>query len=265
MDNNTEAVAAPSDQQQSDHPTPSDSTTTASSSSIWHTGTPAEAISSAITQQKLFLVWISPCEPSAPSEPSEPSEPSADPQTVPASWDTLWSNAEVKAKVLEHAVCLRMTQGTTDAAMFLQLVGFPAQATGLWIVFAGRLLDSVESSEPPEVQELLRRIQAAIGKAEEIKAQPVPVTAPPASVPAPVPVSRPATSSAVGQSAQGSQESQSPEIQSQLAARRAKMEAAKKQHGPFLVPLPHPAPCIPCPLSPVAPVPLPPPCFNNRD
>ena len=186
-----------------------------STPSLWHKGTPAEAISHAISHQKLFLVNIQP--------PSESSVPSA--STVPpssSSWDTVWTNEEVKAKLLEHAVCLNMTQGSTDATMFLQLIGFPAEATGVWIVFAGRLLDTFTSSDPPTTEEMLQRIQSTITKSEEIKSQPV--------IPPPAVLESPSIQSTT--SSQPVPQPQNSAIQSQLAARRAKMEAAKEQHGP---------------------------------
>lgn len=207
----TDNTVAPSESH--DHPM-SDA-----SLSIWHTGTPAEAISSAITQQKLFLVWIQ----QTSEDPSNP---------TPSSWEAIWTNEEIRVKLLENAVSLKMDQGSTDATMFLQLVGFPADATGVWIVFAGRLLDSFVISEPtPTVEEMLRRIQSTISKAEEIKSQPnVPIPAPaPATIAVPQPPS--SLTSSVPLSSQPQTQPQNSAIQSQLAARRAKLEAAKAQHG----------------------------------
>jgi hypothetical protein len=163
--------------------------------SIWNTGTPAEAIQLALSQSKLFLVWISPSS-------------NSDDNPI-SSWTSLWTDSTIKSTLLEHAVSIKIDQGTTNASMFLQLVQSPSTAQGVWIVFAGQLLDSFTEPVPPE--DMLQRINSAISKSHDLKTaslQPHP----------------PSTSS-------DPQTSTPYNIQLQLAARRAKLEAAKAQHG----------------------------------
>lgn len=167
--------------------------------SIWNPGTPAEAIQLALSQSKLFLVWI-----------STPSNSDDDPTLL---WTSLWTDSTIKSTLLEHAVSIKLDQGTTDASMFLQLVQSPSASQGVWIVFAGQLLDFF--TEPPTPEEMLQRIHSTISKSQDIKAaQPPP----------------PSTSS-------DPQSSTSDTVRAQLAARRARLEAAKLQHGPSLFPL----------------------------
>jgi hypothetical protein len=176
------------------------------SSTIWHAGTSAEAIQLALSQGKLFLVWI--CEsPSADEEPS----------SATSSWNTVWEDKEVNSTLSEHAVSLKLEQGTTDAAMFLQLVGSAAQSNGAWIAFAGQLLDSF--SEPPTPEEMHQRLQSTISKTEQLKL---------AALQPPQP--QPSTSSAPSNPVANPQNDK---VKAQLAARRAKLEAAKLQHGFF--------------------------------
>jgi hypothetical protein len=173
-------------------------------STIWHSGTPAEAIQLALSQGKLFLVWI--CEsPSADEEQSNST----------TSWNTIWEDKEVKSTLSEHAVSLKLEQGTTDAAMFLQLVGSAPESSAAWIVFAGQLLDSF--SEPPTPEEMYQRLHSTISKIEQLKQ---------AALQPPQP--QPSTSSAPSIPAANTQNDK---VKAQLAARRAKLEAAKLQHG----------------------------------
>ena len=74
----------------------------------------------------------------------------------------------IKSTLLEHAVSIKIDQGTTNASMFLQLVQSPSTAHGVWIVFAGQLLDSF--TEPPTPEEMLQRINSTISKSQDIKA-----------------------------------------------------------------------------------------------
>jgi len=162
--------------------------------SIWYPGTPAEAIQLALSQSKLFLVWIS---------------PSPNSEDDPPVWPPLWTDSAIKSTLLEHAVSIKLDQETVDASMFLQLVQSPSTTHGVWIVFAGQLLDSF--TEPPTPEEMLNRINSTISKLQDLKAA--------ASQHPP-----PSTSSSP-------QRSTSDNIRTQLAARRAKLEAAKLQHG----------------------------------
>src|SRR5271170_7229237 len=123
----------------------SESTNMAQEPSIWNTGTVSEAIQLSLTQQKLFLVWIS---------------PSSTSSTLDDSWSQVWTNSQIKSTLLEHAVSIKLEQGTTDAAMFLQFVAMDGNAVGIWIIFAGQLGDSLSQPEDPE--EMVRRIQTAI-------------------------------------------------------------------------------------------------------
>jgi hypothetical protein len=175
------------------------------SSTIWHTGTPAEAIQLALSQGKLFLVWI--CE--------SPSTDEEQPNSTTSSWNTIWEDKEVKSTLSEHAVSLKLEQGTTDGAMFLQLVGYAPQSSGVWIVFAGQLLDSF--SEAPTPEEMHQRLHSTISKIEQLKQ---------AALQPPQP--QPSTSSAPSNP---SANPQNDKVKAQLAARRAKLEAAKLQHG----------------------------------
>lgn len=172
-----------------------DSTTTDERVSLWNTGTPTEAIQLALSQGKLFLVWIS------PSNSEDPT----------SSWTQVWTDTAIKTFLSQHAVSIKLDPGTTDAAMFLQLVQSPPTTQGVWIVFAGQLLDSF--TDPPTPEEMLQRIDVSLSKSQNATA----------------------SSSQPPQSASSSQApSQSDKVKEQLAARRAKLEAAKLQHGLFL-------------------------------
>ena len=169
--------------------------TSSSLSSIWNTSPPAEAVQLALLQQKLFLVWISP----APSNPA---------------WEVIWTNASIQSLLAEHTVSITLSQGSTEAAMFLQLLSSAPTETGVWIVFAGHLLDSF--AEPPtSPEDMLQRINSTISKSEDLKLRNYSTNNPP-----PTHSVEPATSSPLP-----------PEVQAQLAARRAKLEAAKLQYG----------------------------------
>src|SRR5271154_4135142 len=114
-----------------------------SSSSIWNTSSPAEAIQLALSQQKLFLVWISP----TTSDPA---------------WDSIWTDSAIQSILAERAVSITLAQETPEAAMFLQLLSSPPTATGVWIVFSGQLLDSF--IEPPSPEDMLQRINTTFSK-----------------------------------------------------------------------------------------------------
>jgi hypothetical protein len=172
-------------------------TTASPSSSLWNTSSPAEAIQLALSQQKLFLVWISP----STSDPT---------------WDSIWTSTAIQSALAEHAVSITLAQGTTEAAMFLQLLASPPTATGVWIVFSGQLLDSF--TEPPSPEDMLQRINTTISKSQDLKN-------------APPPPSQPATSTSTSQQPSQPVATVSPEVAAQLAARRAKLEAAKLQYG----------------------------------
>lgn len=158
---------------------------------------PAEAIQLALSQQKLFLVWISP----STSDPT---------------WDSIWTSTAIQSVLAEHAVSITLAQGTAEAAMFLQLLASPPTATGVWIVFSGQLLDSF--TEPPSPEDMLQRINTTISKSQDLKN-------------APPPPSQPATSTSTSQQPSQPVATVSPEVAAQLAARRAKLEAAKLQYG----------------------------------
>ena len=188
--------------------------------SLWTTASPAEAIQLALSQSKLFLVWIPPS-----SEDSS------------AAWDSVWADTAVLAFLSQYGVAITLSQGSADAAMFLQLVRSAPSAVGVWIVFAGRMLDSF--AEPPSPQEMLQRIQAALSSSQ----------APPAPAPNPLPLqgqtqpvastSEVATQSAPTASSSPpshpsaqTESSQSDTVREQLAARRERLKASKAQQGP---------------------------------
>jgi hypothetical protein len=175
-------------------------------SSIWHVGTPGEAIQVALAQGKLFLVWISEAPPANEDQPT----------STNSSWNAVWEDAEVKSTLGEHAVSLKLEKGTTDAAMFLQLVGSPPHSSGAWIVFAGQLLDSF--SEPPMPNEMHQRLQSTISKTEQLKQA---ALQPP----------QPQQSASSSTTSNTTETSPDDKVKAQLAARRAKLEAAKLQHG----------------------------------
>jgi hypothetical protein len=165
--------------------------------SIWNTSSPAEAIQLALSQQKLFLVWISP----STSEPA---------------WDSIWTDSAIQSVLAEHAVSITLAQGTPESAMFLQLLSSPSTTTGVWIVFSGQLLNSF--TEPPSPEDMLQLIYTTISKAQDLKLQKPPPYQPPSS-------------SSTHQTPSQSSSAVPLEIQAQLAARRAKLEAAKLQYG----------------------------------
>lgn len=179
-------------------PEPSDAIPVDTETSIWYSGSSAEAIQLALSQHKLFLVWIS---------------QSSDSATTSESWTKLWADSAINSALFEHAVSLKLEQGTTDAAMFLQLVSSSTAANeGVWIVFSGQLLDSFTS--PPSQEEMLQRLQSTITKAQALAVSLQP-TSP--------------------QSAGPPSETASNSFEVQLAARRANLDAAKRQHGLILL------------------------------
>jgi hypothetical protein len=180
---------------------PAQSMTADEPNSIWKTGIPAEAIQLALSQGKLFLVWILNSE--------DPTSSSS------VSWTQVWTDETIKTFLSQHAVSIKLNQGTDDATMFLQLVQAPSTAQGVWIVFVGQLLDSF--TDPPTPEEMLQRIHSALSKSQASIASSIqPQQAP----------SSPSTSQ---------ETPQSDTINAQLAARRAKLETAKLQHGLFPV------------------------------
>jgi hypothetical protein len=193
--------------------------------SLWTTASPAEAIQLALSQSKLFLVWIPP----AAEESS-------------LAWDAVWADTAVDSFLSQYAVAITLAPDSVDATMFLQLVRSEPSAVGVWIVFAGRMLDSF--AEPPSPQEMLLRIQSALSSSQ------VPFAPPPDSLPSQdqsQPVSQPVASTSdlstqsapIASSSQPSQPSAQPEssqsdaVREQLAARRARLEAEKAQQGPL--------------------------------
>jgi len=183
---------------------PEEPVASSSFSSIWNTSTPAEAIQLALSQQKLFLVWISP----STSDPA---------------WDAIWTSPAIQSILAEHAVAITLAQGTPEAGMFLQLLASPPTATGVWIVFSGQLLDSF--TEPPSsAEDMLQRINTTISKSQALK-----------SAAFPPPYQPPASTSTSQQPPQSPTSTVSPEVAAQLAARRAKLEAAKLQYGRLLI------------------------------
>src|SRR5271154_4278609 len=135
------------DDRESTPQAPQDTPPSTSSSSIWNTSSPAEAIQLALAQQKLFLVWISPTTP--------------DP-----AWDSIWEDSAIQSVLAEHAVSITLAQETTEAAMFLQLLSSPPTATGVWIVFSGQLLDSF--IDPPSPEDMLQRINTTFSKSPNL-------------------------------------------------------------------------------------------------
>jgi hypothetical protein len=170
---------------------------TSTSSSIWNTSSPAEAIQLALSQQKLFLVWISP----TTSDPA---------------WDSIWTDSAIQSILAEHAVSITLAQETTEAAMFLQLLSSPPTATGVWIVFSGQLLDSF--IEPPSPEDMIQRINTTLSKSPNLQRPQAPPSQLPPSTSTPQPPSQPPSTVP-------------PEVQAQLGARRARLEAAKLQYG----------------------------------
>jgi hypothetical protein len=170
--------------------------------SIWHTGTPAEAINLALSQGRLFLVWIS---------------QSTSEDAVASEWKTLWSDSTIKSSLSEHCVSITLAQDSTEAAMFLQLIGSPPSSTGVWIVFGGQLLTTFNHPLSPE--EMQQKLHTAITKTEQLKNAPTQSTLPSSSTSSIPILSDPET------------QARNEKIKAQLAARRAKLEAAKQKHG----------------------------------
>lgn len=185
---------------------------------IWHPGPPADAIQLAVSQQKLFLVWICKSE----SDEAESNGDSENSDT--SSWNSLWTDESIKSLLHQHAISLTLEQSTTDATMFLKLISQPTDATGAWIVFTGRVL--VQFPTPPSPQDMHQSLQSTITQIETLKQQLAQMHAHPAPSPTtsttlpapPTTVSTPSSSS------------HTDTIQSQLQARRAAQEARKAQH-----------------------------------
>src|SRR5271154_3765969 len=93
---------------------PSHSMTTDEQDSIWNPGTPTEAIQLALSQAKLFLVWILNSEDPTPSSS--------------ASWTQVWTDTAINTFLSQHAISIKLNKGTNDATMFLQLVQAPSTA-----------------------------------------------------------------------------------------------------------------------------------------
>jgi hypothetical protein len=198
----------------------------------WHPGPPADAISLALREGKLFLVWIreTTIDDTADPPPSDPPK---------QSWQEIWSHETIISSLKNHTVSITLDQNTSDATMFLQLINSTPTAAGVWIIFAGQLLDMFPTA--PSVEEMRERIQTAISRSEVLKLSPPLVTEPALTDSVPADVEDPET------------RARNEKIRQQLAARRAKLEAAKQKHG---TPSPsHPPP--PCPPSGYAVV-------NNR-
>ena len=179
---------------------------------IWHPGPPSEAIQLAISQQKLFLVWIQKTE----------SEESSDPNA--ASWDSLWTDDKIKPLLEEYMVSLKLEKTTSDAEMFLQSINHPTDSVGVWVIFAGRLLLSF--TEPPSIDDMQTQLQSTVSQIETFKqqfqAQVQEQTQAQRSEHAPQPYSSSSSSSTTDAPTQ--------DIQSQLAARRLAQEQRKQAH-----------------------------------
>jgi hypothetical protein len=170
---------------------------------LWHPGPPAEAIQLSVSQQKLFLVWIR-------SKSTVSKDTSEEP-----SWDSVWTDDKIKALLEEHVISLQLEQSTSDAAMFLQLINQPADAEGVWIVFAGRVLLSF--TESPSVEAMQTQLETTVSQIESFKQQYAQ-----SQQQAQAQVSAPTTSSP---------QSTLPEsLRSQLAARRTAQEQRKQAH-----------------------------------
>ena len=182
---------------------------------IWHPGPPADAIQLAVSQQKLFLVWIRKSE----SDEEESNGDSENSDT--SSWNSIWTDESIKSLLHQHAVSLTLEQSTTDATMFLELIGQPADATGVWIVFTGRVL--IQFATAPSPQDMHQSLQSTITQIETLKQQLAQMHAHPAPSP---------TTSTTLPAAPATASPSSPTntIQSQLQARRAAQEARKAQY-----------------------------------
>jgi hypothetical protein len=135
---------------------------------IWHQGFPGEAVQLALSEQKLFLVWIHP-ETAPFSEGTAPETAEAE---NTSSWDSLWTNPTIKSILLQSAVCLNLTQSTANAGMFLQSVGSAANSTGLWIISSGQVVSSFQ--QPPtrhDLQTLLSSTLDSMKRAAQIQSQ----------------------------------------------------------------------------------------------
>jgi hypothetical protein len=180
--------------------TPSPSVPEISDASLWHPGPAQEAIQVALASQKLFLVFVS------------------SPETL-SKWTPLWSDSAITSILRDHAVCLRISTNTSESKMFLPLVGAEPTSLGVWVVFAGELIDSFASPDL-KAEEFLERMQKAVDRAKELKENMRAVSVGP---------------SQVGMGG-ASSDPRSEQLRNQLAERRAKLEAAKRQYGldPFL-------------------------------
>lgn len=165
--------------------------------SIWHSGPPAEAIQLSLSQGKLFLVWIFSDE---------------------DLWAPIWTDSDIKSLLTENAVCLMLEKESNDSAMFLQLIDSNPSAEGVWIVFEGQLLESF--TEIPNVESAFQRMQSAVSQSETLRRQQS-VSTSASTLPQSVVPSQ-------------SQDDRSEKIKAQLAARRARLETAKLQHGIFI-------------------------------
>jgi len=189
---------------------------TGESPSIWTTASTVEAIQLALSQSKLFLVWIWPS-----------SEASSSP-----SWEQVWTDPAVISFLSQHAVAIKVEQGCTDAVMFLQLVQAAPSVSGAWVVFAGRILGSFV--EPPSPQEMLLQIQNALSAAQTQTLSPPSESLPPRqtqSQPIPPALTSSRLSEQETHPTSEAPSSQSDTVRDQLAARRSRLEAAKAQHG----------------------------------
>jgi hypothetical protein len=115
---------------------------------IWFDGAPAEAIQAAVSQQKIFLVWIH----SDDSQNPESSE-TDDAEESSSDWSSLWTHPEIKPLLLAQSINLNLTQNSPNAEMFLQSISSPTNAVGVWLIFSGQVLASYHSA--PTVQVFL--------------------------------------------------------------------------------------------------------------
>src|SRR5579862_7842691 len=190
---------------------------------VWHPGPPAEAIQLAISQQKIFLVWIQKTKSSESSESSGSSETSA--------WSSLWSDEAVQSLLREHMVSLTLEQSTSDAAMFLQLMTQSVDAVGVWIIFAGKLLLSF--TDPPSVEDLRTTLQTTITQVEAFKqfaqaqAQ-IQTQQQSHASSSPLSSSSPTTQSTIPHNPATTSQTES--LQTQLSARRVAQEQRKLAH-----------------------------------
>jgi hypothetical protein len=196
----------------------------------WHPGPPAVAISLALSEGKFFLVWIR--ETTTSSDTADP--PSSD-LPLPT-WQQIWSDEKIASILSADAICITLNQGTTDATMFLETLGSPT-STGVWIIFAGQLLDTFHT--PPSVEEMRERISRASLQSRVLL---VPPTSEQLAIetesrrreelglPRGAALTSPSDSS-IRDPEDAETRAKNEKIKQQLAARRAKLEAAKQKHG----------------------------------